>query len=69
MLSQKLYSANDFFDIVDYLIREGGIMHESSESQDQIKPANPIDEAVLRAKPEVRKMDVYMNVLKGGAVG
>lgn len=68
-LSQKLYSANDFFDIVDYLIREGGIMHESSESQDQIKPANPIDEAVLRAKPEVRKMDVYMNVLKGGAVG
>ncbi|HEY4548699.1 MAG TPA: hypothetical protein VIG98_00265, partial [Bacillus sp. (in: firmicutes)] len=66
-ISEKLYSANDFYDIVDFLIRENDLSPELVESNTLMKTTHKIAESVLKAKPEERSLDVYMEVLKEGA--
>lgn len=63
-VQKKLYSATDFRDVVRFL--------NSQQSEDfnkttisVIKPLRPLDQSVLKAKPEKRDVSDYVAILKG----
>jgi hypothetical protein len=64
-LKNRLYSATDFVDALNYfqsMHSPGDIKHRTNDS---IKPLCELDRSVLKTKVEVRDMNIYIKELQG----
>lgn len=70
-VKKKLYSANDFSDVVEYLKRQRSLNTEPIPQHPVHRPTKPLSEkdgSVLLAKPSVRDPKEYEQVFKGATV-
>jgi transposase len=63
-LQKKLFSANDFRDVVQFLNKQYGD-DRLKPTEAEIQPLHPINQSILKAKPEKRDMSEYVSILKG----
>lgn len=67
-IKQKLYSATDFSDALKYFkeITPNSNINTAIAASIDIKPINTNDCEILKAKPEIRDIRVYQDILAGG---
>ena len=66
-IGKKLFSATDFRDVMRFLNQQQG-KHEHTPSVSSVKPLRPLDQSVLKAKPEIRDINDYVAILKGVSI-
>ena len=67
-IKQKLYSATDFSDALKHFKE---LMHDSKTNTavilpTEIKPIVERDNNVIKAKPEIRDIQIYHDIMMGG---
>ncbi|MGG1690903.1 hypothetical protein ABDH65_12720 [Heyndrickxia ginsengihumi] len=70
-VKKKLFSANDFSDVVEYLKRQRSLKPDSISQHPVHRPTKPLsekDSSVLLARPSTRDPKEYEEVFKGAAV-
>jgi transposase len=70
-LERKLYSANDFSDVVEYLKRHRSLNTEHISQPPVNRPPKPLsdlDESILLAKPSIRDPKEYEELFKGAGI-
>jgi hypothetical protein len=63
-LQKKLFSANDFRDVIQFLNKQYGD-DRTETTGTEIQPLHSIHQSILKAKPEKRDMSEYVSILKG----
>lgn len=66
-LQKKLFSANDFRDVIQFLYKQYGD-DRTETTGTEIQPLHPVQQSILKAKPEKRDLSEYVSILKG-AIG
>ncbi|GCL74908.1 hypothetical protein PN4B1_48940 [Paenibacillus naphthalenovorans] len=63
-MTHRLYRATDFADAVRYF--SNTIVDDAPATSDEVKPLQGTDPGKWKAKPQIRDVQVYQRILRGG---
>lgn len=67
-IKQRLYSAIDFSDALKYFkkLKQSDSINAAAAGSVDIKPVDTKDNNILKAKPEIRDIRIYQDIMRGG---
>ena len=67
-MTKEIYSATEFSDVLRFIQRQHPSNLNKTHPSETVKPIPGVDVSLLKAKPETRELDPYIQLLKGASV-